>query len=71
MPGTRYLTQSQAAKALGISWRTFEKRRKAGIALYQADHTDPDSHRRTYNEATLLAALDEAGREKVRRQVAS
>lgn len=62
----RYLTQRQAARALGISWATFDKRRKAGVALYQPDHVDPDSKRRTYNEATLLAALDEAGRQKVR-----
>lgn len=62
----RYLTQNEAAKVLGIGWHTFDKRRKAGLALYQPDHVDPDSKRRTYNEATLLAALDEMGRQKVR-----
>lgn len=62
----RYLTQRKAADLLGISWATFEKRRKAGVPLYQPDHVDPDSKRRTYNEATLLEALAEAGRLKAR-----
>ena len=38
---------SKAAKHLGISKHTFEKRRKAGDPLYQPDHVDPDSGRRT------------------------
>lgn len=60
------MSQMQAARLLGIGWHTFEKRRKAGLPLYQPDHVDPDSLRRTYNVATLRAALDELGRQKAR-----
>lgn len=61
-----FLTQREAARLLGISWATFEKRRKAGHPLYQPDFVDPDSQRRTWNRLTLTAALDELGREKAR-----
>lgn len=66
MTGSEYLTQRAAARLLGISWETFDKRRKAGDPICQPDYVDPDSGRRTYNQRALEAALDELGRQKVR-----
>lgn len=59
------LTQNGAAKLLGIGWHTFEKRRRAGLPLYQPDHVDPDSGRRTYDAVTMMEARRELGRRKV------
>lgn len=56
----------EAAKHLGVSWRTFEKRRKAGEPLYQPDHVDPDSKRRSYDLTRIDAQRDEMGRIKAR-----
>ena len=57
---------TEAARHLGVSWRTFEKRRKAGDPLYQPDHVDPDSQRRTFDLARIDAQRDEIGRIKAR-----
>ncbi|MAT05592.1 MAG: hypothetical protein CL424_11185 [Acidimicrobiaceae bacterium] len=55
------VTTTDAALHLGVSWRTFEKRRKAGEPLYQPDHTDPDSGRRTYDPMRMDAQRRRAG----------
>jgi hypothetical protein len=61
-----YVSGKRAAKELGIGWRTFEKRRKAGDPICQPDYTDPDSGRRQYDLLTLNEARAELGRIKAR-----
>jgi molybdenum-dependent DNA-binding transcriptional regulator ModE len=61
-----FLTLRQAAKALGMSYDTLRKRVDQGVPWLQPTYVDPDSGRRSWNRVTLLAALDEMGREKAR-----
>ena len=57
-----------AARHLGVSRYTFEKRRKAGDPLYQPDHTDPDSGRRSYDLMRIDALRRRTGELMAERQ---
>lgn len=67
----KLVSTAAAAKHLGVSWRTFEKRRKLGVRLYAPDHTDPDTGTRSYDLVRMDAQRRRAGELAAEREMSA